>query len=216
MNALNIKRGFWRKWGDISGNVGRTPLGSTPDTAAYASSLAGHGTGTSGNGVSSGGGTDASARISRINSDSPHSYSGIPTSGSNGHGSFSNEASPHAFGSLGFNSTMCGPKGAYLETTNDSPENIGNGGSIYPTPAPAGMPGVTYMDQDLGRKLSAPPSYFQRQGLYPTSTKANMQDQKIPSNAEPGSGLNKDMAAFFDAKMSGKEGVTGMYKTLPM
>lgn len=91
LNALNIKRGFWRKWSDIAGNVGASPFGSTPESAAYASSAAGHG-GSATSTTGTGSATDRSANITRISSDSPHGFGNTNVNGqTNGNGiSFGN------------------------------------------------------------------------------------------------------------------------------
>ena len=64
-NALNIKRGFWRISPNQSYSSGISPSTSTPESAAYASSAAGHGQ------MSSASGSNKSGSLRRIDSDSP-------------------------------------------------------------------------------------------------------------------------------------------------
>lgn len=71
-NALNVKRGFWRISPNLSHSNGVSPYGSTPESAAYASSSAGHGQPSSATSAS-GGGSSKSATINRMNSGSPRS-----------------------------------------------------------------------------------------------------------------------------------------------
>jgi len=220
MNALNIKRGFWRKWADISANVGRTPLGSTPDTTAYASSTAGYG-GAPHSGGGSGSGTEASAYISRISSDSPHSLSGIPTSGTSGSvgggGGPGNNGTPFSNGTspdVGcFN--IKNNKGTFKESVTESPESVPVS-SLDPRNYPPPMPGMTYMETDLGRRYPIPMAYNAQQTSYAQSTPVNTTSKGGAAvtgvngnggqtngndDGQPGRGLSKEMETFFDKKL---------------
>ncbi len=65
INALNVKRGYWRIPPNHSHSSGVSPLGSTPESATYASSAAGQGQSSSASGSNKG------ATVRRMDSDSP-------------------------------------------------------------------------------------------------------------------------------------------------
>ncbi len=70
LNALNVKRGFWRMSSDMIASSGVSPYGSTPESAAYASSAAGHRSGSTSD-------SNKSASVHRIDSsDSPRGLTG--------------------------------------------------------------------------------------------------------------------------------------------
>ena len=70
LNALNVKRGYWRSPGSLT-SAGVSPFGSTPDSVAGASSAA------QGRPGSASGGSGSASRVSaaHIDSNSPHTDS---------------------------------------------------------------------------------------------------------------------------------------------
>ena len=66
MNALNVKRGFWRISKYQSQSSGVSPYTSTPESAAYASSAAGL------RGPGSTSGSSKAASVHRVNSDASY------------------------------------------------------------------------------------------------------------------------------------------------
>ena len=225
LNALNIKRGYWRKWNEIAGNVGQSPFGSTPDTAAYASSAAAAGGSAQSGSAGTGSATNGSARISRISSDSPLSAGSNPT----GHGS------NLGFGGLDQNLVFGGIQGEGIAVTS-------NGNSPHapvssaPVPYPAG--GVLGPDYKgyLSGDTTAQYAHFNKPQQPPTSVgQAHSGSTGAPSSnangngntrsahisptmphdtvstdeeraAVPGGGLTKEMEAIFSQYSALEEG----------
>lgn len=83
LNALNVKRGFWRIPQGQTHSTGVSPYTSTPESAAYASSAAGQGQ------PSSSSSKSASATVNRVDSDSPRGvFGGVGYGGGDNPGIF--------------------------------------------------------------------------------------------------------------------------------
>ena len=74
LNALNVKRGFWRQCSGTPQSNGVSPLNSTPDSVTQASSTLVQGRPSS----ASGSGSDGQAYVSRFNSISPATNGSAP------------------------------------------------------------------------------------------------------------------------------------------